>query len=335
MKFSNEIQQKLSGLAINVEKIHLVGSAADKDIFLPNDYDCYEEVALDSSTTKKIQRVVKRNECNYILDFKCGEVPEWDVWTNPYNASQIRANIKGLGWLTNHEVKHFCSFVKERPTEGQKVVARRMLNFQKIRWTPKEIQKGSKTLQDGRTFTLDEGVRSGLTKLDISFWAQGNRYVEASCIYTMLLKGKPVVPIEPIDKALKDNIRDLLAEKNYIKAAKRMLSLAKVQGNSTRAKKLVLFFNSDAGILNQVASDCDLLEFLLQNESWISKTRMSFEIDNFKNRLRVAPRLAGKVDAVLKAFGNRGRALCRLRELKDAILLVLQPKTKKFLQTLN
>jgi len=198
-----------------------------------------------------------------------------------------------------------------------------------IRWTPKEIEKGGKTLEDA----LRTG---GRTKID-TMAIIGERYVEIGCVY---MYGDNVEPPDEdvLVKELELSMEEELGEGNYWKALKRYFSILRL--TETKPKKvdiLTNIFNSDLGRLYSVISDISVLEYLL--ETGTGKTDViGREIASFRARLSNIWSLPEFIEAepgfdrtLDKASEKPREALTMLRRLKGRLNGLLQEEAKDIL----
>jgi hypothetical protein len=160
------------------------------------------------------------------------------------------------------------------------------IKFHIVRWTPKEILNGKKTLRDGRTYSLAEAVQSPtITKLDVIALVSG-RYTDFSIIYEFHL-GSKILNEDVIDPeaSLKESIKQYQREGNRFKVLKRKFSLAKLQNNTKELQKIHTILNSEAGKLYTLYSDVKTLADLLESHK-LSPPKLSEAITGFKARLR-------------------------------------------------
>lgn len=205
-----------------------------------------------------------------------------------------------------------------------------------IRWTPQEILRGEKTLRDGSTYTLAQGMKSdGLFKLDVVGFVSQNRYKEFSMIY---LRKKQEWDL--IDE-LKQDILLYSTLGKHFKAVKRLFSLARWEGDRSLLEKLEPMLNGDEGILYSVISDVDTILYLYENRDAVPESKVKYELDQFRDRLSNIYK-----DAVLlkkvPAFLQRLTALEKAEELepklvgfKEDLEKQLELATKRRLRTLR
>jgi hypothetical protein len=147
-----------------------------------------------------------------------------------------------------------------------------------VRWTPEEVLKGYKILNDGSKYTLKESFKTGITKLDLIAYID-NRFIEFSIIYNF---NKPSINITD---SIKEDILKYYNAKNYFKMAKRIFSLAVSYGDKETKDILYQLFNSDLGRIYVLNSDIKTLLYLFDNNNNLPINRIRKEISNFHKRL--------------------------------------------------
>ena len=305
--FSEDVLETFEALSFTkLKHLMLVGSASLKSQIYAGDYDMIENVKVKNihTTAKQFQDVIKKLmnlKLCYIGDIKLGSIEEWKVisddtiikngFVHNYKPQEIRENLKRLREnrdISPKEYEHSLSLVKNHITTLQFLEIKRDLRFHIIRWTPKEILKGYKILHNGKKYTIVEALKSStITKLDAIRWVNGNHFTDFSIIYAFYDKFGANINEPPSDiiYSLKENIYQLYHEHNYFKMAKRMFALSRAMGYNNTIKILNNLFNSDLGRLYSVYGDLGTLEFMIENYNTLPKEKISFEIDQFINRL--------------------------------------------------
>ena len=281
------------------KNIKIIGSASDRRMLYSADYDVNEIVPLESISEgvnglKTIIRRLLKNKDVLIGDIKMGLVPEWMPVKGEvrkgrvvgYNAVELRKRLKELDSIMTPEEK--AVEVPTHPTPVEFLKLQRDLRMGLVRWTPKEVLDGKKTLRDGRPYTLEQAIQSpSISKLDVTAFVKPERFVEISIIYTFKKNGKILnqdPSKESLTKALREAIAVLHHEGNYFKMAKRIYSLAKLLNNDKAMAKLVPLFNSDMGRLYSIHSDMDTLSSLYDQGHKPDRERVRRELDGFRVR---------------------------------------------------
>jgi len=335
----------------NLLHFKLMGSASLKEQHFAGDYDAYERVPIKSIRTavKQFQHIVRslmETPLTYIGDIKSGEVSEWKVFGDEetYNAVRIGKKVDALRQkriITEQEHRDALAMLVPKPTAYQELEIRRDLRFHIVRWTAKEVLKGSKVLHDRRIYTLADAFKSPtITKLDVISWVAGNRFTDFSCIYEFVLNGKVLNRgIKDVEQALKENILQLYHDKNYFKMAKRMFALAKFKGSYPLLTALTPLFNGDLGRLYMVYGDLGTLEYMMENYHHLPQEKIKFEIDQFKNRLgSIALPKSDEVSDIIDKLlhlhhytENSAQMLRLIRQLKERIEKVLSEQSYEYL----
>jgi hypothetical protein len=271
-QYSKELLKVLKAVSIGTPTV--VGSSADPKIMYSADYDLMEDPILRRNSATTFQKKIKQiQKIGKIVDTKIGEISEWNLLKKPhikngnvkeYDQGNELEHLSAL-WskkiITHDEFMTAQTLLKPHLNAVEFLRARKELRFGILRWDLKEISKGYKELRDKSIIYLDEAFKTkGITKIDIVTWLK-NKYVEISNIILWTNSaGKPYAYIPSVKKGLAENILEFEAEGNYVKVAKRMLSLAKQFKNYTDRDKLTEILNSPLGKLYLVTADMEVLE---------------------------------------------------------------------------
>jgi hypothetical protein len=290
-QYSKELLKILKAVSLGTPTV--VGSSADPRIMYSADYDLMEDPVLRSNSAKTFQKKIKQiQKIGNIVDTKIGELTEWNLLKKPYikngnvkDYDQTKelehlASLWSSKIITTSEYKSAKKLLKPSLTSVEFLKARKELRFGVLRWDLKEIAQGYKTLRDESILYLEDAFKTkGITKIDIVTWLK-NKYVEISnIIFWTDSSGKPYAYIPSVKKSLAENILEFEAEGNYVKVAKRMLSLAKQFKNHTDKEKLTEILNSPLGKLYLVSADMEVLE---EFPSAVSKCKRK-ELDLLKD----------------------------------------------------
>lgn len=300
--------------------IKLVGSMSLRSQQYAGDYDAYEVVPPSSvaSLVSRFQHIVKDLiglPNAYIGDIKAGVIDEWKV------GKEGLSGLRTKGVITAAEEKEAKKGLPED------------IKFHIVRWTPREVLRGRKTLRDGRVYTLTEAFRSpSIIKLDVVGLVNNSRYTDFSVIYELHdPTGKTLNPVKKdVGASLRDDIEHYTKKGEHFKVLKRKFALAKLKGNTKELKRLQPILNGDLGRLYQVVSDIGTLLYLLENHKG-SLSKMKFEIDQFRGRLaniyslkgylRAEPGILDKIGEALK--GTKTQMRSRLRVLDEELRGIL------------
>ncbi len=336
--------------------VRLVGSMAIRSQQYAADYDGIEVVRLSEPSDKealsilseKFKGIIKRlrsHPNSFIGDIKAGSVEEWRVI--PADAKLVGSEVVGFNSafargrinelvrdkvITEAEAKEAHSLVRD-VTPTSFALAKAVLKYHIVRWTPGEVLAGHKKLRDGRTYTLEEAFSSpSISKLDVISFVENSRYTEFSMVYEFFNNGRPLNPY-PIDMeaVIREDILRYQHERNYVKVLKREFVLAKLNNDKELLEKLSVILNSDVGRLYQIKSDAKVLVELLENREAVDDKKVRFEIDQFKKRLsnvysfepylREENEILGELNSALKA--PKTNLLPALKRLYDSLEDVL------------
>ena len=304
--YTPEVLQVIKAMSFTEGKrVKLVGSFTLRNQVYAGDVDGLEFVPVRSisALVNKFKDVVRRVMAlptTYISDIKCGSVEEWKVIPDTatikegrvvgYDATKIKAKVKKLydtNVIDESEYTYANRLLKSNPNAVEFLAIRRELRYNILRWTPKEVIKGYKILQDGRKYTLEMGVVAPtITKMDVVSWVNGNRFTDFEMIYEFH-KGKAVLNkgLADMDIAIRENILVLRREGNYFKMAKRMFALARYYKWKHDLKPLSELFNIDLGRLNSIYGDAEALNFIIEEAENIPKDKVLSEAQQFVGRL--------------------------------------------------
>jgi len=271
LQYSTQLRKVLKAVSIGSPKV--VGSAADPTILFSADYDLMENVIYKSSSVKVFQRKIANiSKIGKIVDIKCGELSEWNLLKKPfikngfvkdYSRTNELAHLNNL-WqneiITQSEYDHGKTLLKENLSAFEYLIAKKELRFGLLRWTTQEIAQGHKTFRK-RLIYLDDAIKSkGITKIDVIAWVN-TKYVEISNIIFWTKKnGKHYAYVPAAKKALAEDILFYEAEGNYVKVAKRILSLAYQFHDTEIINVLTNVLNSPLGKLYIAATHLEVLD---------------------------------------------------------------------------
>jgi len=151
-----------------------------------------------------------------------------------------------------------------------------------IRWTYKDIMNGyinNKSFEDCLK-------QKSMIKLDIVYLLNGS-FIEITEVYFLKIGNhtnynENELNSEEITKNLQNELKELIDEKQYFKALKRIFSILLMdEKNNTLQNKLINFFNSENGILYKANADLKILINVIENN--FKKPN----INDIKNNLQV------------------------------------------------
>lgn len=269
-QYSTQLRKVLKAISIGTPNI--IGSSANSSILYSADYDLVETVVYRRSSVKTFQRKISNlTKIGKIVDIKCGEITEWNLLKLPfiknglvknYSHTKELEHLNNL-WqnriITDKEYKNGKSLLKPNLTAFEYLKAKKELRFGVLRWTPQEIKQGEKVFRQKIIYLSDAIKSKGLTKIDLVAWIN-TKYVEFSNIILWTSSsGKVYTYVPSVKKGLAEDILFYAAEGNYIKVAKRMLSLAYQFQDTEIIEILTTILNSEIGKLYMVTAHLEIL----------------------------------------------------------------------------
>ena len=292
-QYSTQLRKVLKAVSIGSPKV--VGSAANPTILYSADYDLMENVVYKRSSMRMFQRkIANMSKVGKIVDIKCGELSEYNLLKKPfikngfvkdYSRTKELAHLNTL-WqkqvITQSEYNNARTLLKENLTAFEYLIAKKELRFGLLRWTPQEIAQGNKIFRK-RVIYLDEALKSrGITKVDVIAWVN-TKYVEVSnIIFWTKASGLSYAYVPAVKKALAEDILYYEAEGNYVKVAKRILSLAYQFHDTEIIDVLTNILNSPLGKLYIVTTHLEVLdEFPEAIKSAKKREELNYMRDDF------------------------------------------------------
>jgi hypothetical protein len=299
--YTNGVLDIIKIISFDDNNVDIVGSMSRKSSLYSGDYDLIEEVDVSRFKTKKeglhfiakqlqtiVSSVLKKKDC-FLADFKCGEIRDWKVINDPYNESNSKMKLDDLykkSILSEEELSEAKSILVKNPTPAQLVSIKKFIRPELLRWTAKDIHKGSLTLRDNSSISLENAIDThALCKLDVVAYVDG-AYTDFSIIYIFIYKNT-IINDTNIDRitSLKDDIHYNYVSGNYYKLAKRIYSLAQLEKNDSLLSSLTTLFNSDLGRLYIIVTNLTVIQFLLENDVLLSKEKIHYELEQTRKRL--------------------------------------------------
>jgi len=321
----------------------VVGSASDRTVLYSADLDLNDNPHWSPDLSRKFRVMVEKLEAMKdvrVTDIKAGVVLEWNLMEMAhltkgvvlnYNHEKILDHLESLyarQIITDDEYNEVKPLIKHNPSPLEFLIAKKAVRFGIIRWTPRDVEAGFVKLRDGTTLSLSDALQQHtIVKLDIVIWIE-NRFVDCEIVYNIIKNGQPLSPSTPeeVRQGIKESLLVFAHERNWMKVAKRMYSLAKLEKATTIQERLrEHIFNTDLGRLYSVLSDAKSLEDLREEGiSQKEKARIHQETDGFRGRLALVtlPPLLKPVDPFTRNFPEKLEG-------------ILQPRVKSALVSLN
>lgn len=334
--------------------IGLMGSMPLRSQTYAGDYDAVETVEVGGDRKHAVKEIVKKFQDavraiisrpkTFIVDIKCGSIDEWNIITEPYDAKKSAENLKKLydeKIVTTEQYNRERKLLKPASelSRLELLYVRHEIRHNIVRWNAREILNGSKTLVDGRRYTLEEAIQARtITKMDVVSWVQNNRFTDFSCIYIFKNNGNIINAglQRNVVQAMRDNMYTLKSTGNYFKMAKRMFAIAKYQSKTKTIERLSPLFTGDLGRLYHVYGDIGTLESLFEMKDDLPYSEIKLEVDQFKGRLSniVLNGYLKSEDTILNDIEkaeSRKSMQDALEKLKDKLYTILQNNTKRYL----
>jgi len=303
LNFSSDITKMANILTFKSGNRPFVYGSSSYKINYPSDYDFAQTVEVNDNILSDFQQVIRtllQMKEVYIGDIKSGEVPELKVVDDDINSKNYPSKrpimIERLEYLlennniTEEEFNDSINLLKDKLSEIDIYIIKHEIRFEVMRWKPQDILNGYIDYRGHRVNFYDYLIGNNLTKIDILAWMNGIRYNEITMVYVFTQNNIPVNnKFGNIAKELIGQIPYLLYNGKFMKVCKRINSVEKSKKNQNKKRMEYLFnlFNSDLGRLNQIVSDLDALEYLVENARIIAKGKFKFEIDQIRNRLGI------------------------------------------------
>ena len=351
VQYTEPVREVIDTLSIT-QSPTILGSAADRTIIYAADLDIRDNVNWSSAFPRRFQNLVYRLEHKTdmrVTDIKAGVIHEWNILENAYvtkgvvmnyNCDQALDKMKSLYdrmIINKEEFESGKHLLIHHPSPLQFLVAQKALRFGLVRWTPKDVAHGFVTLRDGTKLRLGDALlQRSIVKVDIIAWVE-SRFIECEAVYNINKDGRSLVLTTPeeIKQGIKESLLIFASEHNWMKVAKRMYSLSKMDNATTIQECLRKYiFNAEIGRLYSILSDAQSLQ-VLKEESVTKEDeeRIHRETDGFRGRLSTItiPALLKPVDPFSKGFVEKLDKVLQPLVKTSLSSLKLLPLPKKWL----
>jgi len=327
-----------------LKHLQVVGSSSIRSQQYSADYDTVEKVPVrgPKEVVESLQSIIKRlrvlPDC-YIGDIKCGEVAEWDPFTeearvnmdndkiegfNIKKSQSVIDSLKASNVISPQEAAGANRLLDKATTPMGFLEAKKAIRYHILRWKPYQILEGQQKYR-GHVFSLEDAVMSkGLIKLDLISNID-NRFTEFSIIYNLFKDGQLITkrPMNIIN-SLKEDVY-YFSRTNPFKGMKRMFALAKAQKNEAEIKHLVPILNSDLGRLYQIIGDLTVIHDLLERPDRPLK-EIRYQLDEMKARMGNLYQLRDFLKEEHDILGNMEAALKKTDPKADIyrLMVILQ-----------
>jgi len=159
----------------------------------------------------------------------------------------------------------------------------------KLRWTENELHAGFKIV-NGEKKILEQALQEKMmVKLDLII-PIADRFAEVNIIYRFHKKESKQEIIESLQEDIKK-----YSSINSMKALKRLYSILLLEKkNKKKISQLEIFFNSQAGLLNKVCNDLELLKLLTETYH-ISHIMINHNLQMLKENLALSTLVSKKI----------------------------------------
>jgi hypothetical protein len=371
LNYSTTTENIINILSFDNKKTIIRGSEVYKYSKYPVDIDLFETVKINNmddfinELQEKIQDINKTdglilgdvkigvNEDRGIIDDE-SYYENGHIIGNTYKDLSKRAiDLFNNGFISKDEKNKVIQLSKGKMTKTKFNILKEQTRYHILRWKPVEILKGVKEITKGYYISLEEALSSnGLFKIDVIGFID-NRFIEFTIIYDLRDNNNKRVNnfMVNIEENLKENINIFIEEGKNFKALKRYFSLLKYRyANNKKYKtkeieetllKLIDFFNSEVGLLNQIIGDIDTILYLYENDEDIPENKMEKSINSFILRLSSIYKNSLFLKSE-KLILNELRNMIKntktieptLIKIKDKLKTIINLSSKKFVDTI-
>ncbi len=309
MSYTNDIKKAIKLVSVDPSKSSAFGSFIFKAQSYPSDIDVIESVSDCCSETKVIENMynimldlvdrVNRAPGYFMSEIKAGK----DLVYNVDVGQRVRNSFKGYDY--EHVKDSVNNLIQNKLLNSNDIAELKLLvrpqididQFDKlkeffrlkstIRWTSEDVMNGYKMLPGKRIMTLFKAIaQKGVVKIDVISPIDG-KYIEVTNFFIMRVGDKMINFSFDYVNQIKDEISKYFSNTFFkpFKGAKRMWGLARHEKNSEYLMKLTPLFQSGVASLNQIISEIDSIEILLERFMNKPNSLMIKQIDAWKTRL--------------------------------------------------
>lgn len=300
--YPEKLRFTLEQVTIN-EIPKVVGSAAYKEHKYPSDVDVYEPVTVNmnrneavkfyASQFKNIFKKIMINDKLFYADFKLGFDPRFDLTMQPNILERRKVALDYLEkGLIDESV--YLNLYKADQEQFLEIIRRQRI----LRWTPDEVIAGRKVLRGNVFISIEDALQQDtLIKLDVITWII-NRYLSIEVFFNLQYKeNNQIFTFHQLPSYIETILRDIefySKEEHYnpLKVMKRLWSLSRIKSCTDLINELNPLLKSDAAALNQIISDIEVLNLLLNLSNSVGQKlsdevikKIFLEILGFKKRI--------------------------------------------------
>lgn len=279
-EYTESLKEVLKQITMN-ETAKVVGSAAYKVHKYPSDIDVFEQVTANMSRdvaldfyVDQFKNIAQRLQVNShyfkFTDFKSGMDRRFDVKLPKVTSKEYLQHLT-VELANKYSLPKNIAVDLFQATESLNEFKDRLKKYRDLHWTLEEMVEGSKKLFDCSVITLREALNMDtVTKLDVVVWSSG-RFLSVEAFFHLRYinqQGEIMVfhSLGNYIQGLREDIEKYSSEYYYspLKIAKRMWSLSKVLDCENLLEALNPLFSSNTAALNQISSDAEILQLLLE-----------------------------------------------------------------------
>jgi hypothetical protein len=312
--------------------IFLKGSAKNKNIFYPNDYDFYE--VIKTTKTKEgvinelykivydiVKEIIKKDDI-YLIEFKMGIDNNFYMTEEQILNSEFRNKFL-KDKITNEELDYINSI------DDEDELILYCQNLYKLRWNTNDILKKYIKNRGNKIYFNDAFKIKSLIKIDVIAFIN-NRFWDFSNIFEInkLTEKQDKQNEQKYIKMMKEDIIKYKKQKDFFKALKRLYNI------HPNNKKLIDFFNSKTGKTYQLYTNFTTILNLLNyydNISVLKKIK-----DSIKFLIVEYDFLDNEILMKMKDIIREGKTRFIIRDItkiNNTLLKIINEDTKEFIKT--
>lgn len=358
--YTSDIRKAINLVSVNPKESSAFGSFIFKAQSYPSDIDVIESISDCCSEKKVIEKMynilldlvdrVSKTSGYFMSEIKAGK-------DNVYNVDVgKRVRNSFVGYDYEHVSDSVNSLIDSKLLDSSDVAVLSKLVLPTInidqfdelkeffrlkstvRWTSEEIIQGYKMLPGKRILTLLAAIsQKGVVKIDVISPIDG-KYIEVTNFFIMRVGQNMINFSFDYVNQIKDEIAKYFSKTFFkpFKGAKRMWGLARHEKNAPYLLQLTPLFQSGVASLNQIISEIDSIEILLERFLPKMNTIMVKQIDAWKTRLASIDDikidnegLYNTIDSITGGFKDK---LKLLGEMKKYMKKVVNTKTVEYLR---
>jgi hypothetical protein len=310
--------------------LYLKGSARNKNIKYPNDYDLYEVIESNKpkediinffyDVVKNITNQILKKDNVYLIEFKFG-IDDDLYLTDEQILNKNYRNEFYKNKLTTQEIN------KINKITNKEELLKYCQNLYKLRWTTNDILNKFIMNNNKKILFNDAFNIKSLIKIDIIAFIN-KKFIEFSNIFNIskITENEKYTSEQYKEKMLKD-IEKYKKQNNIFKALKRRYNLDR------KNQKIINFFNSKTGKIYHFYSNLETIKILLENYKNISTISKVKESVNFliEENKELNNNILLELQKIIKTKSTIS-IIKILDKVKEQLLNIVNTETKQFLK---